>query len=167
MWTFSTVVAFLLCAGLVYYWYTTSKSNKAMVTRLNSSISNTRKSVNSLSGEYSDDKAEQARADADKIRSGMMTGQQADAFVSGLRPTWSVVARTETPTDEFIKRRYQIARGSAPVSAWPEVLSLFNRMKEIDSLAVDSVDIQTVGDSRKREFSRISLALTVYVKKPE
>ncbi|AWI08476.1 hypothetical protein [Ereboglobus luteus] len=167
VWAFAAAAAFILCAGLIYYWYTTSKSNKAAVTRLNSSINNTRKSVTSLSGDYSDNKAEQARADANKVRASMMTGSEADAFITGLRPTWSVLARSENPTEEFIKRHYQIARGSAPVSVWPEVLALFNRLKEIDSLAVDSVDIQTIGDSRKREFSRISLSLTVYVKNPE
>ena len=167
LWIFAAVAGLVLCAGAVYYWYTTSKSNQAATKRLNTSITTTRTAVNSLMGNYSDQKAEESRADANKIKNSMMTGAQADSFIAGLRPIWSVVSRSEMANDEFVKRRYQIARGSAPVSVWPEMLALFSRMTEIHSLALDSVEIQTVGDSRKREFSRISLTLTIYVKKSE
>jgi hypothetical protein len=166
-WTLAAVAAAVLCVGLVYYWYTTSTSNDATTKRLNGSIRSTQGAVSGLSGNYSDQKAEQTRAEADKIRGSMMTGAEADAFISSLRPAWAVVARSETAGEEFTSRRYQIARGSSPVSIWPEVTALIDRMKETNSLAVDNIDVQTVGDSRRREFSRISLTLTVYVKKSE
>lgn len=167
LWVMLTVVAALLCVGVIYYWSSTSNKNKTQIARLDSGIKTNRTAVNNLTGSYSNQKAEQAREEADKIRSSMMSGQAADSLISGLRPTWSVVSRSEEATAEFFKRRYQIARGSAPVSVWPEVQSLIDRMKELDSLALDAIEVQTVGDSRKREFSRISLMLTIYVKKPE
>jgi hypothetical protein len=166
-WVFAAAAAALLCAGLIFYWYKTSVSDVATIKRLNASIKNTQTTVSGLMGNYSDEQAEQTRADADKIRDSMMTGAEADAFISSLRPSWAVVARSETPGEEFTRRRYQIARGSSPVSIWPEVVALIDRLKETHALAVDNIDVQTVGDSRKREFSRISLTLIVYVKKSE
>lgn len=167
VWALAATLGALSCAGLVYYWYSATKNNQVRIKQLNTSITTSRNAVNGLMGNYSDQKAEQARADADRLRNSMMTGAEADSFVNALRPAWSVVARAETANNEFIKQRYQIARGSSPVSVWPEVIALFERMKEIDSLAVDAVEVQTAGDSRRREFSRISLTLTIYVKKPE
>lgn len=163
-------LALILClalAGLGYYYYDQSDTNKRTKARVGASIKKRQSSISTLNKDFSDAKTEQLRQSTTKIKEAMQTGAEVDSFIASLRPVWSVVSRSEEPNEEYIRRRYQIARGSFPVSAWPEIIGLVGRMAEQQSLALTNVDISTVGDNNKREFSRVALSFTIYVKKPE
>jgi hypothetical protein len=166
LWVAVAVVLALLTAGATYYYFSTSKDNARKKVQLTRSNSTAKTAVDGLAPNFSNDKAQTARDNATKIKSGMMNGTEADMFVSSLRPTWTVQSRSEESNAEYIHRRYQVARGTAPVSAWPEVQALLERLGKTSSLAVSSVDIRTVGDSRKREFSRVTIAFSIYIRKP-
>ncbi|OAM89946.1 hypothetical protein OH491_16985 [Termitidicoccus mucosus] len=166
LWVAVAVVAALLTVGAAYYYFDARKANrqrKAQLTTLNQSL---RKMVDGLAPNYSSQKAQVTRDNAAKIKSEMMNGTEMDMFVSSLRPTWTVQSRSEESNAEYIHRRYQIARGTAPVSAWSEIQALLERLGKTPSLAVNSIDIRTVGDSRKREFSRVTIAFSIYIRKP-
>jgi hypothetical protein len=165
-WVAVAVVLAVLTAGAVYYYLDTSKTNARKRIQLTNSNRTAKTAVDGLAPNFSNDKAQTARDNAAKIKSGMMNGTEADMFVSSLRPTWTVQSRSEESNPEYIHRRYQIARGAAPVSAWPEILALLSRLEKISPLAVNSIDIRTVGDSRKREFSRVTIAFSIYIRKP-
>lgn len=166
LWAWLAVLLFLGCLGLGYYYYDTSDSNQSTKRRLSGTIRTAQANIASLSPSFSDAKATETRDRAAKLKESMRSGEEIDSFVAGLRPTWTVVSKTETPNEEYIVRRYQIVRGSVAISAWDEVLDLSNRLKTINSLAFTQIDVQTVGDNKKREFSRIALSFTVYIKKP-
>lgn len=162
----TTVVTALLAAGMIYYYSGASKNNarkRAQLTGANRTIET---AVNGLTPNFSEQKAQTARDNATKIKASMMNGTEADMFVSSLRSSWTVQSRSEDANAEYIHRRYQIARGTSPVSVWPEIQALLDRLGKTPSLAVNSIDIRTVGDSRKREFSRVTIAFSIYIRKP-
>lgn len=166
IWVALPVLLFLGCLGLGYYFYTTDVDNTARKEQLTASNAATTRVVGTLRTSYSDQKTKKTREDADAIQKSMMEDAEADAFIASLRPIWALTLRTETANDEYIHRRYQISRGSAPVSTWDEVRALLERLNGMSVLSVDNIEIQTVGDNRKREFSRITINLSVYIKKP-
>lgn len=160
------ILMFVLCAACGYYYYTTSSSSLRRHQTLESTNRTLTAANAALSGDFSDQRAEKVRKDAEAVRSHMLSSSEADNFIASLRPIWSVVTRTEEDSGDFLRRRIQIVRGSAPVSAWPEVQSVVNRIAGVQAMALGNVDIQTVGDNRKREFSRITLTLFIYIRKP-
>ncbi len=166
LWAGLAGMLFVLCLGLGYYYYDTSNGNQSTKKRLAGSIRAHQASIASLNQAFSEQKATQARERATRLRESMQSGEAVDRFIASLRPAWSVVSKSEAPNEEYISRRYQIARGSVPVSAWPEILDLTGRMKKMSSLALTQVDIQTVGDNNKREFSRVAFSFTIYIQKP-
>jgi outer membrane murein-binding lipoprotein Lpp len=166
LWVAAAVMTALLTAGVAYYYFDASKANTRKKTQLTNSNRTLKTAVDGLAPNFSDQRAQTVRDSATKIKAGMMNGTEADMLVSSLRPTWTVLSRSEESNTEYIHRRYQIARGTAPVSTWPEIQSLLDRLGKTASLAVNSIDIQTVGDSRKREFSRVTIAFSIYIRKP-
>lgn len=166
LWAGLAGMLFALCIGLGYYYYDTSNRNQAAKKRLAASIRTHQSAVASLTQAFSEQKAGEARERAARLRESMQPGEAVDRFIASLRPVWSVVSKSDSPNEEYISRRYQIARGSVPVSAWPEILDLADRLRKMSSLALTQVDIQTVGDNNKREFSRIALSFTIYIQNP-
>ncbi|MDR0352014.1 MAG: hypothetical protein LBI02_01210 [Opitutaceae bacterium] len=166
LWVLLAVVMAVLVAGLVYYYLNTSKANARQKIQLTNSNRTAKAAVDGLAPNFSSEKAQSARENATRIKSGMMNGTEADLFVSSLRPSWTVQSRSEEGNAEYIHRRYQIARGTAPVSVWPEIQALLERLDGTSSLAVNSIDIRTEGDSRKREFSRVTISFSIYIRKP-
>jgi hypothetical protein len=166
LWVALAVLAALLVAGSTYYYIGARKANRQRKAQLITLNQNLTRMVNDLTPNYSNSKAQVARDNANKIKSNMMNGTEADLFVSSLRPTWTLQSRSEESNAEYIHRRYQIARGIVPVVAWFEINALLERLGKTPSLAVNSVDIQTVGDSRKREFHRVTISFSIYIRKP-
>ena len=158
---------FVLCLGLGYYYYDTTNSNERTKRRLSGSIQTRQSTIASMSPSFSEQKAAQTRARAAEIKESMRSGEEIDGFIASLRPTWTVASRSESANDEYISRNYQIVRGTVAVSAWDDILDLLNRIKGINSLALTQLDIQTVGDNNKREFSRVALSFTIYIQKPK
>jgi hypothetical protein len=166
VWVAITIVAALFTVGMAYYYFNTSKANTRKKAQFAASNRTMKTAVDGLAPNFSDKKAQATRDDANKIKAGMMNGTEADMLVSSLRPTWTLLSRSEESNAEYIHRRYQIARGTAPVSVWPEIQALLDRLGKTPSLAVNGIDMQTVGDSRKREFSRVTIAFSIYIRKP-
>ena len=166
LWLGLAALLLFLGGALGYYYSDQSDNNKRTKARVSASIKTHLAAISSMSANFSDTKAGQMRDHAARIRNAMQTGEDVDRFVASLRPVWSIISRSEEANDEYIRRRYQIARGTVPVSAWPEILGLVGQMATMQSLALTDVDISTVGDNNKREFSRVSFTFTVYIRKP-
>lgn len=165
LWWGSAVLALALCTGLGWYYYDTKQTNKRKKRHLEQSILTLTTEVAGLYSNYSDAKVKALQDETERIHASMMTRMEVDAFISGLRPVWSVTSRAENANEEYVHHRYQIAQGSAPVSAWDEIKTFCEKLKGMSAVSMDGIEIQTVGDSRKREFSRITLNLSIYVRK--
>jgi hypothetical protein len=161
------IAALLLvfCAGLGWHYYDTKQKNKQKRFRLDSSIRGLESEISQLTSGFSDQKVSAVQEESRKIQAAMMTGEEVDAFITSLRPTWAITSRSEEANPEYIHRRYQIARGSAPVAIWPELRSFCEKLATMSAVSVNSIEMQTVGDSRRRDFSRITLNLSIYVRK--
>ncbi|EIP99938.1 hypothetical protein OpiT1DRAFT_04471 [Opitutaceae bacterium TAV1] len=164
-WFALAIVAIMLCAGLGYFFYTGKKADKKESARLESSLKRLSQEIGSLSSGFSDEKVVDMQNEAASIRKAMMSPVEVDRFVASLRPFWTVAAEDEQENPEYIHRRYRITRGTAPIGTWSEIRALCRRFAGIPSMSVNNIEIQTVGDSRKREFSRITMGLSVYVRK--
>ncbi|MDR1283174.1 MAG: hypothetical protein LBK99_20495 [Opitutaceae bacterium] len=167
VWFALAIASILLCAGLGYFFYTAKKADKRESARLDRSLKQLSQEIGVLSSSFSDDKVVDMQNEATAIRKAMMSPGEVDRFVASLRPFWTVAAENELANPEFIHRQYRITRGTAPIGAWPEIRALCQRFAGIPSVSVNNIEIQTVGDSRKREFSRITMGLSVYVRKPQ
>ncbi|AHF89632.1 hypothetical protein OPIT5_04655 [Opitutaceae bacterium TAV5] len=165
VWVAALLVAVASCAGIATWYSLAKRANKQESARMERSVKNLRLEVANLQQGYSDQIVENVQTETRKIHESMMTGEEVDRLVSGLRTAWRVVPLSEEANAQYIHRRYQIARGSAPVGIWAELQALFHKLGTMPAVSVDAFDIQTSGDSRKREFSRITLDLSIYVRK--
>ena len=154
-------------AGGTYYYITTQEQNALSIRRLNASNSKLKGEVAQLTGQYSTSKLDVVQQETNTIKSTMISGAEADSLMAGLRPHWVIESRSDEANSEFTHRRYTLVRGAAEVAIWPEVLAVLEKLRKQPNLALNHFKIQTAGDSRKRNFSLITVSISIYILNPE
>ena len=167
LWVILLIVTFGGVVGGTYYYVSTQDQNAMSIRRLNASNGKLKTEVAQLSGQYSTGALAVVRKETDTIKETMISGQEADTLMASLRPHWVIESRREEANSEFTHRRYTLVRGAAEVAIWPEVKSVLEMLKKQPNLALNHFRIQTSGDSRKRNFSRITVIVSIYIRNPE
>ena len=154
-------------AGGAYYYISTQDQNDWSIKKLNTSNGKLKTEVAQMTGRYSTSKLDVVRQETDTIKATMISGREADSLMASLRPNWVIESRSDEANTEFTHRRYTLVRGAAEVAIWPEVQAVLEKLKKQPNLALNHFKIQTTGDSRKRNFSRITVSVSIYIRNPE
>ncbi len=152
--------------GGLYYREVMTEEALMAIAQLESELSTEKNAVSALQKDFSNAKAQEARDRANKFKMSMLSRAEVNAITSSYAEQWNVNKIREDDNDEYILSRYQLMRGSSGVADWEMIYNTILDLDKRSGFVLDTLDISTAGDNRQRMFSRVSIALQIYIKKP-
>lgn len=119
---------------------------------------------NKNSDAYSDEKARAARERAESFRQGLLSEQEVASLVQGFGAEWTMVKMEDRETDEYIRRTVTITRSAGAVSEWQAIFTTVSNLQNRPGVVINSMEITTSGDNRERQFQRISLKASLFIR---
>lgn len=165
LWIVILVVLVLVLAGGLYFRDDLNTKSARANAALTTTLRKEQAEVAKMATLHSDEKAAEAEAAAQRFRQALLTSEQAQTLLNKAGAGWQVSASAQESNPDFNRTTYTLNRGSGPVAEWDAFIAFFRQLQAAPGVVVDSLDISASGDSQRRVFSRLTLRVSIYLKK--